>query len=248
MNGSLFRHRKRSSGGVVPFTPLSIPDCVLWLDANDLTSMPNNPLINEWDDKSGLNHDALIIGAWGFTPTIDAWSLNANNCLLFNPINQGMLLIDYFADLVNPEYTCFTLIENLQVPLDGDGIAPFQCTPTSCQMSHAYYNAPPDVLYATTCDVINEWNLPFPTPQYLQATTRVLTPDFYARINGSDLGNGNSVVQLDVGTKFILGGYYEPDGFFANHRLAEVVAYSRSLSAPEVLQVENYLRVKWTLP
>ena len=247
MNRSLFRHRKARAGGVIPpaFTPLSLAGCVLWLDGNDLTTLPNDP-VDVWNDKSVEGNNALEIVGIGLGE-IDGWGANANSCVKFDLVNLGMLQITGDASLTNSAYTLYTVVERLNA-LDGNGIAIFEPS-SGCQMAASYYSdMPPDYFAVQTCDAGTSSIDIQPAPQYLCAGSLLDSNAMDTRLNGAPLLSAQTTF-TDTGSNqdYLLGGYFDGVNFvpICDARIGEIVVYSRKLTGGEITQLENYLLLKW---
>lgn len=248
-NRSLFRKRRARGAGVAPFVPSDLTGLWLWLDGNDSATLPNDP-VDEWLDKSGEGNNALEISGYGL-PEKDVWPLNSNTCVLFDPTNLGLLGIAYNGVNNYAQYTMFILCESL-APLDDNGIVLFTCL-LGCQAKIGYYADTGLGQLFMSYSICNDPNdaLIVSMPQYACAVINVPTNNASMRLNKTTLVSGQ-LTATDTGSSqsFVMGGYWDGTMYqpFSNQRVAEVIAYDRSLSMGEVVQVEDYLYTKWSLP
>lgn len=246
-NRSLFRKRRKGGRSITPFTPLSINGCVLWLDGNDPTTIPTDP-VQSWLDKSGHSNNAAFIPVAGLAD-VETWPLNSNTALEFTASNFGMLQINSSASLIVGDYSLFTVCARLSA-LTENGYYVLQ-PELGCKPSHGYYDdSGTDVFYTHTCDTgIGDIDIS-PVPQYLCAGSLVGSNLMDTRLNKSVLLTNQPTFTNSAAQFYVIGGIWAPPNYFAlcDLAIAEIVLYDNRISAGDVVLLEDYLYTKWSLP
>jgi hypothetical protein len=217
-------------------TPVEIPDCALWLDANDRGSISTNATgsVIQWNDKSGnARHVGQASNA--IRPTLSASNGSLNNLPTIGFSGMGALTSSTFSSVTSQPMTYFfvTRCENVSskglFSTSGGSNTIVQWTATNnIQLQDTVFiNVP----------------TPFPTLNVpIVLTVQHSNTNASARFNGirpqvpASVGAALTITSFNIGT-YSGNNYIGPIG--------EVIAYSRALSDAEITLVEKYLGQKW---
>ena len=239
------------------FSPTSIPNLALWLDASDASTLTldgsNN--VSEWRDKSGaarhltqgtaLNRPSYVTGVLNGLPVVRPDGVNdflqsasQNASVWYGSGTQQttwIYLVAYlstgrFSLAVNPSLGASSSRMLLDRQPSGIGTSDFQFTAgaTGAQILSAPYLSP---ITAWAIETVRWTNGGTPT---LRRTTTAATNTYSAP--GTLTGTMADGLVVNVGYSTIVP---------ANFNLAEWFIYSRELSDAEVAQIETYLLSKW---
>jgi len=233
MNNRLLR--PRATG----FNPKSIAGLQLWLDAADSSTISTSTGVSEWRDKSATGSKwAQATG--NDQPATGTATMNGKNVLVFDgsndslsastPISTSMPLTMFVVQRIissrtfGMTYTSGTS-GDFDIRQDGSTGA-IQVVATAATVTAAS---------ATTDrtgfnDVLS---LVFPSTG---------SNSIFLNGNALSLGAGNFTRPVLTGTHYI---GRRSDGFYANIRVAEILAYSTLLTDTQRKTVESYLGKKW---
>jgi hypothetical protein len=245
VEGYLASKWKLTSAYPIAITPLSIPNCRLWLDAADSTKITGSSPVTAWLDKSS--------NAYSFTGT-GAVTSNlgsaANRSLFFN---GSSYLTNNSLSITNP-YTVFTVAyqtsntgsyqrilnglsntsydANLFVGCLGSNVAVFIGTGPG-GWNDVNSNTP-------ATNSLSNWTL-------ITATVSAGTVITYANGNTLNSKSGNTALTmsgLNVGGG---SGTLTTSGQSWNGHIGEVIVYSGVLSTAQRQSIEGYLSNKWKI-
>ena len=223
------RSTQNSSG----FSPLSIPDCILWLDAADSNAFTGG---TTWLDKSTSSNTA-INGTPGSTtmPTVTPWGngnraarfvkTSANSMKTTNTIPN--LNVTYFMVLrVQEAVAGFIMINNV----DGNRQIGLN---TSVFPIEVYSHARSSSYISTTLAQ---------SEIYLHTGIIPSSGNYSAYANGMLLGT--APVNNSSSSRHYFGSGDGASGY-ATIDIAEIIIYGTAVSTVQQQQVEGYLAAKW---
>jgi hypothetical protein len=238
------------------FSPLTVANCELWLDASDSSSVTlTSSAVSQWNDLSGNNRHATQ-GTANNRPAYSA-TVNGRNVITFDGTNDS--LISGLASSVITGYVTMFCV----------------CRPSSSwTTSTANFKSP---LMARNSDGSSTWGmLIFFDPTFFSG--RLVTNYFWrnagynsgfganisvgavqlmaVRISASDSDRRTSgsaspvLVTNTAGTggasnRYLTVGEDPTQSRYWTDYVCEVLVYSRSLTTAEVLSIESYLIAKW---
>ncbi|NUM71236.1 MAG: hypothetical protein HUU43_10335 [Ignavibacteriaceae bacterium] len=230
----------------VLFSPKSVPNLELWLDASDIATITKDGsnCVSEWRDKSGnarhaVQGTALNQPLWietgkngkatirfdGSTDFFDSITTNKNLGTFFFVSNgsKGTGLFNNVGRLFSK------LFPNEGVFAFGNSASALtnETFTVSNNSSTSYLST------NTPIDSLSWKAIGF-------TTTSIYINNATANIIRSDLDSGNLQVDLMLGKRGTAAQYYTGD-------IAEVLFYNRTLTADEITRVSNYLVQKWGL-
>jgi hypothetical protein len=241
--------------------PTELSGCVLWLDAMDLTSIAKDGsnLVSAWNDKSGnANHAVQATGA--NQPTYSAAGFGGNPCIDWGDgavaarqmVTPGMtygvfttfLVLKGLANLgyaytheatsgSNREYLVSDANPHMLVRRGAGPVSARQITPLSTNTSGTLF------LRDSTRHVVT-WQFDGSHSGHtLRCDGHTEQAATYTTNNGSPGTATNSGVVYIGGNETLVNPW--------RGLIAEVVVFSRVLSAGEIDLVEQYLSKKWTI-
>jgi hypothetical protein len=242
------RHYTQSGQYVPTFTPASISDLELWLDASDTATITQAAgLVSQWDDKSGNDNHATQ-GTGSKQPTTGIRDLNGLNGLDFNAANdQALDLSAHIANLqlVNNANTVFIVARkdlaasNFDMFLGGENSSAANrllIGQNGAFFSFFSHNA-------TRIDFGDDENPHIFLAERAGATSG--NANFYidgGTPNSNTITSGENIEYLAIGAVNADTGEYDLDG-----AIYEIIIYMRALSDTEKNLVGSYLNVKWGL-
>lgn len=233
------------------FTPLTIPNCAMWLDGADPFGTgkipPNNSTIAIWTDKTS---NAVAFSTSG-APRFSSGVYNNNGLLVFN--GSTMLVNSSFNyNLVSR--TLFVVAQQTVYNTNNCGILSFASgTSNDATLTNTMsYNT--GYFNGSAFQIVSQ----FPSLFFNYTGVKTLTPLAvysdtnsgtieYAYVNGQQqyfVGYANSPgtsVGLTIGCRV-----NDPTRFFFGY-IGEVIIYNYALSIAQRQQVEGYLAQKWGL-
>jgi hypothetical protein len=227
------------------FTPARIAGLQLWLDAADSSTITTDTGVSEWRDKSSTK------SKWAQTtgneqPATGTQTMNGLNVLAFDgsndslsasaPLNTSMPLTFFMVQRIvaksafGMSYTAGGANDNLNIRQAGDNTGIMTVTAGGGQFLNSGS--------MTNREGINDiFVLAFPSGAGTAGA---------AYLNGATLsfpaGSDNTRKPILTGTHYI---GRRSDGFYANFRVAEIIAYSTLLTDTQRKSVESYLGKKW---
>jgi PKD repeat protein len=215
------------------FSPLSIPNLLLWLKADSGIEMNGNG-VEQWLDQSGNNYHAnqlLTIRQ----PILADSILNHLPVVRFDGVND--YLQSSFGDTLTQPFTLFCLWSTL--------------SPGGTRTAFDGINANDRILLSTLIDQVRIFagvNLNYfkPHPFHFTLNTAIINQNNSAIFENSlPMMNGNTGNNNLTG--ITLGAYY--NGTFPLHGdIAEFIIFDSLLTEPERLQIETYLMDKYAPP
>lgn len=241
--------------GAASFTPASLADLGLWLDAADtatVTASGSPARVSQWSDKSGAGRD-LTQAVAASQPTTGATTINGLNVLDFTGGRRVARLGDNIAQAVTG-LTIFTVVRGT-LTVGSPVWVHVSANNNSLTTRSAIYAA------SSRFGGLGR-RLDTDTQQTFQAGATVVSNTTYVAGVVFDYSNATAESWRNgVGT-FRAGGFQTPGltsnttsqvavGAIAGGQLpytgsvAEVLIYRRALSAAECGQVDRYLNTKW---
>ena len=238
------------------FSPLSLSNCTLWLDASDPSTLfqntagtnfvtANGQSVAYWKDKSSSGNNATNATN---PPTILTASQNNKSVINFG--GSQYLNLDVTKMPTGAATYSFFVLTKTTTAATGVFLS-WGATTAAGKAPQFFFGN-----YLLNNDLYGS-NGPADTTTYNNTyvlNTAVLTPSLY-----SSWDNGNpfsttdvAVANLNLGSSFayigtgqLSGSLYAP--FYYNGQIAEIVGYNRQLNATERQQIEAYLLWKWGL-
>lgn len=212
--------------------PLQIPNCALWLDANDAASITlNGSNISQWNDKSGnANHATQSTAA--SQPAYNSVQIDGKPTATFDNSNDLMNLTTPIAALNSVGF----VVGNFA---GGGGVGPFAGDGTGS--GDLYFGNYAGTLYffdaaIATCN---------------GASARDATARVYSYISQNDnnslFADSTTIASAQSGAathSFSKLGNRASNEWL-NGNIGEVLIYSRVLSGAEITQINTYLKAKW---
>jgi hypothetical protein len=246
---------KISSGkSLAVFSPLSVANCELWLDAGNAASVTLvSNVVSQWNDLSGNNRHATQ-GTGNNRPTYSA-TVNGRNVISFDGVNDSLIsglassVITGYATLfcvARPSASWTTSTANFKSPLLarnadatlGWGMALYNDAASNrLTLNYLWRGAGGNYSYGPRVDTGS-----------LQVFTAVLAASPQdRRVSGS---SGNYTTSLTAGTggasnRYLTVGEDPTQSRYWTDYVAEVLVYSRTLTTAEILSIESYLISKW---
>jgi hypothetical protein len=227
------------SSTVVPWSPINITGCAVWLDAADPNALitSNGSNVGTWLDKSGNGCHAIS----QLTPaTIVSSSFGGNTTLLFNGASRYYCAT---AAISNIGYTIFTVQSTTSTNS-------FQSVINGVSNSYAFVGAAGGYVATFTGDG-STWNdSASNTPPFynvntntilcMQVSNTVLTPYVNGVVGTTKTGSTGAF------SNFYIGDIYNASQpWYGN--ISEIIVYNGILTTQQRQQVEGYLAWKWGL-
>lgn len=234
----------RITKSIIDFDPNSLANCELWLDASDDSTVIDTTTpgqVEQWNDKSD-NAYTIAQGTGTKQPITGVTTKNSKNVLDFDgtdtlPLPSGLYSIpngDNTVFMVSKQDVINT--NDRLINMEDTGSSKYSLEYTSAG-GIKYHNS------ATGLGVeiaITETNWNTFTGSLTSATQSISVN------SGSAITNANGVTTATIDAAAI-GSNGSGTGQLLTGSIAEIVMYSRALSAAEILQVETYLSNKWNI-
>jgi hypothetical protein len=228
------------------FNPKQIPNCALWLDASDSSSVAlNGSNVSQWNDKSGNNNHATQ-GTAADQPLYNE-TLNNNNVINF----ESGDLMDLNSDINMPTSgEAFVAIKLNSIAQDNMILASSKATINNYQFMRCLGS---DVGgFADGTIAVYNNNLGSTT----KTTGNVTSTDISVlgvRFSGQTTNISVDGVDQALTGSIVAGGFLEINcigellgtGGLLKARIGEIIIYDRQLSASERLSTTEYLINKW---
>lgn len=224
---------------------------VLWLDANDATTILDAEGDNAasggafsgqattWRDKSGSNFH--VTATVNQTPVYTANALNGNSVLTFDGINDKMTRAT--ASIPGDDFTMFVVFNKTQTA-NRDAVFEIGNGSSRNAIFVNDTSAPTRINYYINSSFINF------TSTYT-AGAYTMTSVIHNTNSVNLFRNAASEVSTTGATRLATNGIYVGDDSSGSDNLqgniAEILVYDRDLSADERHDIENYLANKWGL-
>jgi hypothetical protein len=245
---------RASQQTIAAFSPLSVANCELWLDASDSTSVTLvSSAVSQWNDLSGNNRHATQ-GTGNNRPAYSA-TVNGRRVITFDGVNDSLIsglassVITGYATLfcvARPSSSWTTSTANFKCPL-----AARNADATFGWGMALYNDAASNRLILNYLWRGNGGNYSY-GPRVDVGSLQVLAAVFSAspqdrRVSGS---SGNYTTSITAGTggasnRYLTVGEDPTQSRYWTDYVAEVLVYSRALSTAEMLSIEAYLIAKW---
>lgn len=228
--------------GTDPRLPPTIPNLVLWLDASQITGVPEGSAVSAWNDASGQGHHAIQLLLQN-RPTYRSAALNGRPALRFDGSNDYLRIAGSIVSGTQARTVLFVarpdVVGNKGIVDLGNGATPgagFLITPEygvrvnggsrlwlpSASTQEAQIGVVQFV--GTTTTGVSLW---------INGTLRSPTSTIAAAIQTSGSGSVGTWTAGPVGSNNFDGD------------IAEIIVYSRALSADERQGVQQYLDTKY---
>jgi hypothetical protein len=237
------------------FSPLTVANCELWLDASDSSSVTlTSSAVSQWNDLSGNNRHATQ-GTANNRPTYSA-TVNGRNVITFDGVNDSLIsglassVITGYATLFcvcrpSPSWTV-NGTANFKVPLAARNVDAtagwgmslyYDATASRQTLNYFWRNAGGNASYGPRADV--------GVVQVFTIAFAATSPD--RRVCGSSSAYSASLTSGTGGAsnRYLTVGEDPTQSRYWTDYVAEVLAYSRALTTAEVLSIESYLIAKW---
>jgi len=228
------------------FTPKMLGSLELWLDASDLSTITESSgAVSQWDDKSGNSNNATQ-GTGTNQPTTGSDTLNNKNTLTFDGSNDYLSISDFSSILdIAANFTVFFAFR-------WNGTVSTSRTLTASTVSTsnrfvATINTNGHLIVGTyNGSSYNTKTLAVSadTSTRIFSITHTSADVISAWLNGSEITGATETPATSNNSGTTIGARTFGDSNFDDY-LAEVIIYSRILSASERTKVENYLSNKW---
>ena len=238
--------------GAASFTPASVADLALWLDAADtatVTASGSPARVSQWSDKSGAGRD-LTQAVAASQPTTGATTINGRNVLDFTGGRRVARLADNIAQAVGG----LTIFSVVQGTYSGSPLFVFVSANNSTGTTRAgtFGNAGQVGALGRRNDgdavqTVNGGAAVNGTAYVAGAVFDYSAATLQVRRNGVGTnrpgGFQTAGVTSNTTSRIAIGG---ADGSLPfTGAIAEVLIYRRALTAAECGQVERYLNTKW---
>ena len=223
-------------GTALPFSPLQISGCTLWLDANDPAGTgtpPSAGALATWTDKSGSNNNMTAAGT---TPT---FSNVPPSAVTFG----GAGYYSNATPILSNFYTAFFVFKSTSA-----NAGPLYTTGASSGSNGLFPNES-GTTYFTRGD--STWYTT--TSPFASNVTNLAVASFSSNAVGSNqylYYNGSNVVTTTQSntityTNFLLGSRQSGGTTYFTGSMYEVIAYNGTLTTDLRQRVEGYLAQKW---
>lgn len=221
--------------------PLSIPNCVVWLDnepSNFIYSTGSK--ISQWTDKSGLNNH-YIQNTGALQPLFVSSGINGQNGVYFS--NSADNYLDKTLNAVYPQP--YTVITVWSLDSFSTGITPvvYDNVPASGLRVVLYWTPNSIATGASTFVNVYAKTRPFGLIQnmieYNGANTRVFEN---GTLKNTVSTGTSSLTSFRLGHAFVISASNRLSGY-----VCEKIVYSRALTISEQTQINTYLNTKYGL-
>lgn len=222
------------------FLPTDLPNCVLWLDGADVSSMTlSGSTVSQWNDKSGNGYNMTQVTSSQY-PTLGT-STNGNRMLTFTQGSSTVLSNAIFGTCMGSRVATYFLVEYNMTASSGNP-GPFGYVSSGAGNNYGIvmqYNTGFTGGLQPFQSVISSFTSSTPRIDYL-----------YAQSNGTNMvGFVNGTSATVSATTY--GGYsgafyvgYATNGYISGN-ICELLVYNVALSESQRQQVEGYLAWKW---
>lgn len=224
-----------------PFTPLSIPACILWLDGNDVNGNGMNPSsgtnLEIWFDKSGLGNDGFQANG-SLQPVFETNVLNSKASVEFTSSSQTMIGTNAATD--NPNLSAFLVFQYASTA-GGNATMLVGTNPGEFLGFGLNSGSPPYFNAFHLFDYEADYAPADTDFHYLSAIYPNSTNEFQLWIDGNpQTSSQGSPGAASLGNQYSIGlgliGY-----------ICEIVLYDRNVTMVERLELQTYFAQKWGL-
>jgi hypothetical protein len=228
------------------FTPTSVPNCVMWFDAADPSSVIRTGTnVTQWNDKTG-NGNTAVAGTATY-PIYNTNTLNGNATIGMRNNNDYFLVSNNLTTTTYPSLCYFIVVRpaSSQASTSYAGVLSTD-TASAYGRSLAFgASAFQEEFYSgfnnITLYTAEQWyivSLQFTTTV---SATMAVNGATYA---GTASGTGTNTTGFKIGSYNDSGSYAT---FNANFDVAEIMVYGADLTTSRRQQIEGYLAWKWGL-
>lgn len=244
VGGGSLGYKKQIKGIKKSFSPLDVPNLVLWLDASDQTKINFgiNPSVSQWDDKSGKNNHAVqptMINQPTFVTNVQ----NSKPIIRFDGIQNTM----FVQNLTLPTKMSIFIACKLQDSLNKPFLIEHD-TATSLNEFFFYFGNAQLYREKRNGLVHDSTNIfPWSSSNFSQFS-HIYNDGFNLRQNKLDVPLGISAGVPVPNTNHTSNLYIASrtqTSIFGAVDLGEILIYTRSITSSERDSIENYLSAKW---
>lgn len=231
--------------------PTDISGCVLWLDANDGSTVLTNDLlqVQSWVNKGTLGGKFDVSG--GVLLEYGTTTVNGLNVVTFpeNGFMQGNYQFNFQARsvfFVSRENTTPLSVANPWLSSDTtNGMEVFSIRNGSTIYFIGKHPSPvPSLAFDAS-------NIPLQTPVLVEFVVASDISNNWMGLNGDQYPAVYEVAAAGFNTNpdtYYLGGYFSGATVASAQDMCEVIVYNRAVSPAERRDIEEYLKAKWGLP
>ena len=239
-------------------TPKQINNCLLWLDANDTSTLSlSSNIVSSWSSKGTSSLTAIPqqlsnLPASNFSPLYTAGAVNGLGAIYFDGSNDYMYVGSLSALASIPGYTSFIVLSPIYL----------NATQVFCGLQASFSSGTYDFFaYYLSLDTLrtgfdgggngaisytsrNDGQKIIISTVRSAGTSNTFVNGYQMQTNGSVNANTDAGVSiLGIGANTYLSGSQPYKGY-----VCEIIIYNRALSTTERIQVQNYLSNKWRIP
>lgn len=226
------------------FSPADISNLAAWFKADDAASITSSGgAVSQWNDKSaGANHATQ--GTSTFRPITGTRTINGKNALDFDGLEDHFILPSGLYNISNSANTTFIVYQTdatgdaFQRPLIGTNGTGRWAVGSISSTTIAMINSGTGTTGGASL------SLAWDTTARLVIGTRSGTSQSVYRDGGTPSTNTNAT---DLVMTSLTIGNTNTSGNRFNGLIAEIIVYSKLLTASEINQVGNYLQAEWGL-
>lgn len=221
--------------------PLSIPNCVVWLDNQETDFIKNGAnRVSQWTDKSGLNNH-YVQGTGALQPLFVSSGINGQNGVYFS--NSADNYLQKTLNAVYPQP--FTVITVWSLDSFSTGVTPivYDNIPASGSRILLYWSGNQIAIGGSTLVNAYAKTRPFGLIQNMIEYNGASTLVFENGTLKNTVNAGtNSLTSFRLGHAFVVGASNRLSGY-----VCEKIVYSRALTLTEQTQINTYLNTKYGL-
>ena len=239
-------------------TPKQINNCLLWLDANDTSTLSlSSNIVSSWSSKGTSSLTAIPqqlsnLPASNFSPLYTAGAVNGLGAIYFDGSNDYMYVGSLSALANIPGYTSFIVLSPIYL----------NATQVFCGLQASFSSGTYDFFaYYLSLDTLrtgfdgggngaisytsrNDGQKIIISTVRSAGTSNTFVNGYQMQTNGSVNANTDAGISiLGIGANTYLSGSQPYKGY-----VCEIIIYNRALSTTERIQVQNYLSNKWRIP
>jgi hypothetical protein len=226
----------------LPFSPVNISGCSLWLDAADASSVTGTTTVTLWKDKSG-NARNLSVGSGTTSYANNAVTLNSSYMFVNSPVNlmafTMFIIVKSNSASINNQTI---LIARPNTGFDYD-------SPDGFGLYINYQNTGQFYGRNIGSQYVNLYAPGLSGPTMLSFTTGITTINAFVD-GGSVTGASGLPTRSSTAQGFAIGAAWSGSAYnniISTASIYEILVYNRSLTTPQRQSVEGYLAWKWGL-
>jgi hypothetical protein len=216
--------------------PLTVSNCVLWLDADDSTKFTGG---SSWLDKSGTNNHG-INGTPGAStmPTVTTWTNGRKAARFVAGSKNSMKTTNSIANFVS-----YFMVARIQAAV-GYGMLIINNLDGQRQFVMNTTSFPVALFWAPGGTAINLGS--FAQGQGFVFCGTVTSGSGVGHMNGAQVGSNTNPSTSGSSQNYF--GSANGDGGYLTIDIAEIIIYTGVVSSTDRQSVENYLSAKWNIP